>query len=502
MDLRRAATSPAAFRAELKLPGSRRRLADALDPWQARDFANLDASWLAAAGRGPLGPYRRAWLERPRGHSKTSDLAVSVLWALLGAHQKISGIAAAADVDQAALLRRAAERLIESNGLGSLFTVTQRRIENVKSGSSCELLSSDAGSSFGLLPDFLILDEIVHWTERAEELWHSLLSAAAKRPSCLLVSISNAGWQSTWQHRVRQQVLADDAWYFSRLSEPCASWLDAEALEEQQRLLPDVVFRRLWLNQWTSGEQAALTEAELQAARAGCVEPGGPRGWVYAAGLDLGLKRDASSLVIVRRHIGVADCIEVEPQLTARQKMLIDAGVLELPEPQYQEHIEPASGRVVVELVSIWRGSRERPVDVAEIERAIVDAHQRYGLSAIGVDPWQAQFLMQRLQKLGLPARPVDFTPTNLKSMATVLVEHFRSGTISIPEALANGDQLARDLGQLRLVEREYGTRLDAKRTAEGHADSAVALAIALHVAAAESQRAAPSIIDRPLAYC
>ena len=44
-----------------------------LDPWQKGDFEAIDASWRVLAGvvKEEQGGYWRAYLERPRGHSKT-----------------------------------------------------------------------------------------------------------------------------------------------------------------------------------------------------------------------------------------------------------------------------------------------------------------------------------------------------------------------------------------------------------------------------------------------
>ena len=86
-------SEPAAFRAALKIdtdsgpqPFSRR-----VDPWQQRDFIALDYGWKAAIGQQPtLKQYcKRAWLERGRGHSKSSDIMIMGTWALFAAQANI-----------------------------------------------------------------------------------------------------------------------------------------------------------------------------------------------------------------------------------------------------------------------------------------------------------------------------------------------------------------------------------------------------------------------------
>jgi hypothetical protein len=173
-----------------------RSLRDHLEAWQLRDLEALDAAWLRLSGRSPptlSGPtVRRAWIERPRGHSKTTDMAVQLTWVLKHARSRVQGLAAAADREQGALILRAANDLIASNPelCGDLKSLRDSLV-NVKTGSRLDVLSSDVASSYGQLPDFVICDELCHW-ERPD-LWYSLLSSAAKKPDCVLAVLTNAG---------------------------------------------------------------------------------------------------------------------------------------------------------------------------------------------------------------------------------------------------------------------------------------------------------------------
>lgn len=104
--LRRAAeTSPAAFRNQLRFtPADPTPMGARLEPWQTADFAALDPAWMKLAGGEVDGGFRRAWIERPRGHSKTSDMAAQIAWILLYGRRRLRGLAAAADRDQAGLI--------------------------------------------------------------------------------------------------------------------------------------------------------------------------------------------------------------------------------------------------------------------------------------------------------------------------------------------------------------------------------------------------------------
>src|SRR5262245_38074421 len=103
------AGDPAQFRADLivDVDGQPRRFGDVQDPWQRDDFAALDPALMRAAGRSDQPVKMRAYLERPRGHSKTTDLATMAVWALAFSTRPLKGYAYAADRDQAALLKAA-----------------------------------------------------------------------------------------------------------------------------------------------------------------------------------------------------------------------------------------------------------------------------------------------------------------------------------------------------------------------------------------------------------
>lgn len=251
---RLSATSPAAFRQCLCL--------DADTPFepadfQQQDFAAADPGWQRCIGRDVPGGYSRMWLERTRGSSKTTDVATMVLWPLAFADKKITGICAAGDTDQAALLRGAVERILAANPwLEAILEVVKLEVRNKKTGSTLEIISSDAATSYGALVDFAVADEVSHWTDgRGQELWVSLLSTVAKKPHCLLVVISNAGWHDTWQAELRDKIRTDPLWYFHALDGP-APWITPASLAEQERLLPPKEYRRLWKNIWVTAAGA------------------------------------------------------------------------------------------------------------------------------------------------------------------------------------------------------------------------------------------------------
>src|SRR5262249_55399074 len=142
--------------------------------------------------------------------------------------------------------------------LGRVVSVKQWAITNDHTGSELTIMSSDVASSYGLLLDFCIADEISLCPKR--DLFDSLLSSAPKRASCLFLCIGNSGFRESWQWGLREQVRVDPDWYYSRLDGCCASWISPQQLDEQRRLLPTMAFERLWSNQWVSAAGDALSQ--------------------------------------------------------------------------------------------------------------------------------------------------------------------------------------------------------------------------------------------------
>lgn len=287
---------PELFRQQLILPVDQGLpFVDHVQPWQLTDLQALDAAWQELAGwrRYKRSTIRRAYIERPRGHSKTSDMAMQIAWILLFAQRPLIGLAAAADRDQANFIHDSLRRLAKANldRLGSLSFV-QHEIRNRGNGSRLEVISSDVKSSYGALPDFVICDEVSHWEK--PEMWYSLLSSAAKKPGCVLTILTNAGVGRGWQWEIREHARKHRSWYFSSLKGPQAPWITEDWLTEQRALLPEPVFERLWLNRWQHSDGNFVTLAEAEACRdeALSYQLEGQPGRVYVAAIDYAEKHD------------------------------------------------------------------------------------------------------------------------------------------------------------------------------------------------------------------
>lgn len=445
--LQRAREDPAEFRRRLLVRTSvgDTLLEDCVQPWQDADFRACDPGWIQAVlGERIEGVKHYVYLERGRGHSKTKDIAIMASWALFAAGRHVEGVVGATDKEQAGFVRDAIQILCEENPwLAGFLTIKNWEVTNKFTGSRIRILATDAAGNFGHLIDFLIVDELTHWTKG--ENWDALFSTVAKRAWCQCVVISNAGMGEgiSWQWTIRERARVGQAWVFSRIEGIQAPWITEEALAEQRAILPNSAYKRLWLNQWTRGEGDALEAEDVYAA----ITLKGPineplEGFSYIAGLDLGITRDHSSMVIVGA--------------------------------------KPGYPKVHVAQVHNWRPPGDgREIDMSQIEAAIRDAWRVFELTGLFYDPNECRYLSQKIRASGLRMEEVTFTGKNLVNMASAVLQGFREHRVE----LYPDDLLVNDLLRLVIVEKSYGYRLEATRDEHGHADRATALAIVLPVA-------------------
>lgn len=495
--------SPAEFRRRLVIDagGQHCLLSDALDDWQRRDYEALDSAWAAVAGirttdGKPIKPrYNRAYLERSRGHAKTSDLAVQVTWVLFAARRPLSGVAAAVDQDQAGLLKEAVDRLIHLNPwLGDYLKTTREQVSCEQTKSTLKILSADAASAWGLNSDFIVVDELTAW--KKEDLWNVLWTTVPKRSHCLMVVISNAGFSEGegWQWQVREDARQEPDWYFHTLPGPQASWILAKHLEEQRRMLSPLVFKRVWLNEWTAGSEDALEPAWINQAIKSTMRPltAPEQGWSYVMGVDIGVRHDWTGLVIVGQHVGYTEEVEREPKpCHPNARILEELGWLDDVGPNSSLDLESedepdwitveGTGRMRLAHLAIWKPSRGQPVDLDAVETAVIDQCKQFNCAAVCVDPSQAEGIIQRGAKQGLPIFGVPFSGRDrMQGMANAVMEAFSQGQIDLFRD-SPADDLLVDLRNLRVTEKSYGIRLESPRAAgAGHGDAATALALAL----------------------
>ena len=402
------------------------RWGDRATEWQWSD---------AAAILDPTPPHYH-YLSRPRGASKTSDLAAISLIAMSQLPDDATAYAVAADREQAARLVAMMWGYIHrmgwltSYGPSRAWSVTQL-LPRVR----MDALASDSASAYGLLPSLLVVDEIHQWysTPSARNTWEAIVSASPKVEGCRLVVMSTAGDPAHWTRRIRDHAVSDSRWRAHEVPGP-TPWISDDALDEQRALLAPSAFARLHLNQWTEAEDRLVSPGAL----AECVTREGPtlpeRGVGYVIGLDIGLTHDRTAAVVA--HM--------------------------------------ADGVVVVDLVKAWAGTPREPVNLAAVGEWLALVGEDYNRATLVYDPHEATAIVQGLgwRKRRLVA--YNFSQSSVGHLAMALYQVMRSRRIALYPDTALIDEMA----NVRLRETQpqiYRIDHDPQR----HDDRVIALALA-----------------------
>lgn len=161
--------------------------------------------------------------------------------------------------------------------------------------------------------------------------------------------------------------------------------------------------------------------------------------WAYGAGLDIGLKRHRAAFVVVGRHA--------------------------------------ETGAYRLAKVLSWKPTETQKVNLEQVERAILQAHQCFRIQRILMDPWQGDYLCDRLLGERVPTTLYPFSEPNLDELARHAINLFTERRIQLFEDAL----LSTDLRQMSVVERASGKlRQRFPETEHGHGDVGTAFVLAL----------------------
>ncbi len=145
--------------------------------------------------------------------------------------------------------------------------------------------------------------------------------------------------------------------------------MDEARLKEQKRRLPESSYMRLFENIWTPSEDRLTNLDDLKA----CVILDGPLeaqlGKRYVVGVDVGLKRDRTVVVV-----------------THREEVVVNG---------------QRTRRIILDRMKRGRVRGTEPVKLDEIETWIAQACSAYNRAKVIADPWQSVGMMQRLKAEG-----------------------------------------------------------------------------------------------------
>ena len=271
--------------------------------------------------------YHEALVGVSRKNGKSTLASMLALHGLLAAdHPSPEVYAAAASRDQARIVFDQAVAFIRASPRLSDWLKPTRNIITCKANNGIfRVLSSDAPLQYGLNPHLVIIDEL--WAHPSPELYYALTTGQLAQLSPLIVSITTAGWDRDsicyqLYRRGRElaenggvQAMRDAGFLFDWHEAPPeldwhdhnawqaanpSPWIREKDLEREAGRLPESVFRRLHLNQWTEQEDAWIKPHEWEACKGDpVIDMTRP---VMAMAIDVGIKRDSAAITWGQWH--------------------------------------------------------------------------------------------------------------------------------------------------------------------------------------------------------
>lgn len=317
-----------------------------LEPWQ-RDFLNE----LFLVYEDGERVYREALLGISRKNGKSTLSAAIALYMLLASGEQGPEVyVAAGSKDQARIVFNQAKEFVENSPrLRDWLTPQKDTILCKANNGVFRVLSSDAGHQYGLNPSAVVIDEL--WVHENPDLYYALTTGQLAREAPLVVSITTAGFDRQsicYSLYERGKRLLEEGginamrrsgflfkWYEApptatvqdmkgwEAANP-SSWIRAEDLERESERLPESVFRRLHMNQWTESQDAWIKPWQWDACKGEVIwDPDEP---TYLA-TDVGIRRDSSAIIYGQWH---ADRLHVGQLILTPEDMGESFGVADV----------------------------------------------------------------------------------------------------------------------------------------------------------------------------
>lgn len=288
-----------------------------LEPWQ-REW--LDEVFLMYDDGERV--YREALLGIARKNGKSTLGALLGLYGLLASNENSPEVyAAAASRDQARIVFQQAVDFIQASPKLRDWLKPQRNVILCPSNKGIfRVLASDGPLQYGLNPSMVIIDEL--WAHTNPELYFALTTGSLARQNPLIAAITTAGFdrESICYHLYDRgmKIMANGGiaemrrqgfyfkWYEADPGKPVedettwkdanpSSWIRIQDLRRERERLPESVFRRLHLNQWTETEDAWITPAMFDACLGKPTLALDQPTWIA---VDVGIKRDSAAITI------------------------------------------------------------------------------------------------------------------------------------------------------------------------------------------------------------
>lgn len=396
--------------------------------WQRFVYANLFG--FVERARPNVRRFRQGTVWVPRGNGKTTVAApIALALTFIEEEGGAEGYAAAVTRDQARILfevarqmTKRAPRFQQYAGVG----VSANAIYQERTASNFVPISSDAKALDGLNVQVAVCDEI--GSHKTSEVYDVLLTAMSKRLQPLLLSISTATGNNSgvgrqvWDYGVRvldgidddERLFAmiytvddtDDIWSETTWRKVNPGWgqtvqpeaFRSTAKQARNNAAQESAFKTRHLNIWVGADEALFSTRAWLECRDPAMSLEQFAGCDCHLGLDLASRTDLAAIGIVFPLPGNDDG---KPQYAVfAQSFINDAAVAEQRNPSYAGWVR--DGHLIV--------TEGNETDFGQIEEMVCDLCARFSVQSVGVDPWNATQMKQRLMARGVPV--FDMRPT------------------------------------------------------------------------------------------
>jgi len=356
-----------------------------------------------------------------------SSLAAGIgLWFCFAGEPHGEVIIAANNLDQASLIiyDKIRNAFKANPQLHSAARLLKTAIEMKATGTVCRPIAHKYQTAAGANPTLVIFDEL--WGFPGREFYDELTESPARRePLSLIVTYAGYDKESLLYGLYEMgRKKKDPKMFYLWLHENVASWVTQDYLDSQRRRLPANSYMRFHENRWSAGAGQMVTEEDIQRIHS--------TPWMPA----LGARPDLPFTYIISNDLGVshdraARCVG---------------------------HFDPRDGKVYVDSLRWWQGSKKEHVPIADVEQDLSGMAGAFRTTRLHIDPWQMEYVIQRLKGL-FTVTPFNFN-ADIVHLSQTLLTLIRNGTL----VMYNEPEFDKELRQIISKQTPKGWRIDHVR--------------------------------------
>ena len=470
-----------------------------LAPWQAFVVGSI-WGWKDKDG---LRKYRRAYVTLGRKNGKSTLAAgIAILMANFDGEQAAQCFIGASKIDQAKIIFEEAKRMIGSSP--HLRDIADRRAVQINFDSTNSFirpLGSDRAFD-GLNPHLVLFDELHVWREQHRNFFNTLTTGSASRSQPLRFTITTAGSTSSliWleeeglakkvldgsfkeesffayvaQIDKDDDILNEDNWIKSMPNLGVS--VDIDYIREQAREAEVSAVALNRFKRYFATMQVSPTEAAIDVTKWDSCQ-GEFSDWSTAdaitCGVDIGGRNDLAAIAFCARFPdGTDDDGNNTYRYEVKTKSYLDADTTrDLGEMPFMQFVSEGLLNIV-------------PLVQQQMEVDITKSMYDYKQKQVGLDPWNAQFLAERLEMQGLEPIMVQQNRFKLNEPCMLLLDLVEKSKIK-----HDGDRVLKwCAGNLVFSIDTAGRVMPDKSESSEKIDNIVAVIIALKLASLAPER-------------